>query len=287
MSVQDQHDLNSLPDDWWQEEGHCKGFAKNLFSQHIIGLYAQVREKNEIRKVIYSGVLIENNGILLWLTAGHVIDELREAESKSEITLESLQWVDTFEEIGPAGIISVGKNRQMYSFTDKHTDIGIIKIFGLEAMNIRSNENIRPIDGESLSNFRQIHPEGYHLVGFPNELAGDNGGAFEASFLCLPVQKTEYNDNWRTYESRSDGSWNDPQDFYGQILSFAENLNGQPDSIKGMSGGPIFAIERNKLHVNKLFHRLIGIQSRWVPTTRTIRAEPIDQILPLLAGIDP
>jgi len=74
--------------------------------------------------------------------------------------------------------------------------------------------------------------------------------------------------------------WNDPKAFYGQIIPFAEGSEFQPISVKGMSGGPLFSVERDPS--GRIGYRLYGIQRSEDKDERLIRVEPLHKILGLI-----
>ncbi|MGB6065009.1 MAG: hypothetical protein WBG50_09380 [Desulfomonilaceae bacterium] len=77
-----------------------------------------------------------------------------------------------------------------------------------------------------------------------------------------------------------DGFWSDSEAFYGQVLPFIDGGGFQPETIVGMSGGPLFSIERDK---HDQFHYfLFGLQSSWLWKSRVICVEPIQRVVAVM-----
>jgi hypothetical protein len=89
------------------------------------------------------------------------------------------------------------------------------------------------------------------------------------------VRQIEYRANAHTTKA----FWNDPEAFYGQILPFVEGSKYQPASLQGMSGGPLFSLERDPS--DRIRYRLFGIQRSEDRDERLIRVEPIHRCLGL------
>jgi hypothetical protein len=65
--------------------------------------------------------------------------------------------------------------------------------------------------------------------------------------------------------------WDHPTSFYGRIIDQADG--DDLARIEGMSGGPLFSIERTP--EGRMKFRLFGVQSSWLPEKRIIRAESL------------
>ena len=63
-----------------------------------------------------------------------------------------------------------------------------------------------------------------------------------ANLACLPIQKIEHSELPENIKE----IWKDREAFYGKIIEFTDDIQLQPNSIRGMSGGPLVSIEIDK-----------------------------------------
>jgi hypothetical protein len=183
-----------------------------------------------------------------------------------------------------AGFFPVGhRDFKRYFVCNDDTDIGFGILEGLDAQNITQTPGGNLLAVPLADKVSQIVPEGYHLVGYPGEYGeltesfdeetNKNHIATDNKLVTIPVQKVEY-----SLELGANNNFSrNPTVFYGQIVQFSGNLLKQPSSIKGMSGGPIFAVSRSSEYGFQYF--LAAVQSSWLPNTRAIKAEPISRVV--------
>jgi hypothetical protein len=173
----------------------------------------------------------------------------------------------------------------MFSGSEFGIDFGAIKIMGLDAQIMLNNNRTQVITELIWKDLHLAKPEGYYVLGYPQEWTdhhevrlSDNQilNSFRANLACLPVRQIEYRGEFHTDKE----FWNDPEAFYGQILPFVDESEHQPASVKGMSGGPLFSIERDPS--DRIRYRLFGIQRSEDKDERLIRAEPIHKIFGLM-----
>jgi hypothetical protein len=232
--------------------------------------------------------LLEYKGKLLWLTAEHVIDNLSQALSSPVFSLSVMRWIDDFDVPGAEAIPVNHSQLKMKSWTSEGLDFGAIIIPFLESQNLLANEKVSVMEERIWKNLMLASPEGYYVAGFPrswNEFnekpVGENKilRSIKADIACLPVKPLKPPNN-----SEDDHFWDKQGAFFGELLPFPDAPNLKVDNIEGMSGGPIFSIERTKDY--KIAIRLVGIQSSWKPAFGIVRAEPIDEIVEVLSEWD-
>ena len=105
--------------------------------------------------------------------------------------------------------------------------------------------------------FPPIEPDSYKLIGVPSELV-------KVDPESLRIKPMVYH----VYPIDSESSGFDETDvplFYGRV-----ELGNMADSIKGVSGGPIFAFQSTE--ENNLRYWLVAIQSRWRNVSHNIAA---------------
>ena len=279
------NEVKDLPDDWWRYTSTC-GVLSKWFIHHLLPLLISAKRDDEVHHMICTGFLLYHRDILSWVTAGHVVDRIEEILSTPSVDILRMRWLDGCE-IRGAESVPVGHNLSAFSAYESGIDFGIVAIPDLEALNIIEGGRVKFLTEEVWKNLHLAKPEGYYVFGYPREwvevqedrLAGNQIlGSLQANLACLPVKRIEYPG---PNPVRSE-FWNDPDAFYGEILPFADKPAYQPDSIKGMSGGPLFSIERDP--DGRIRYRLFGIQSSWLPSERKIRAEPISKIIGMMEG---
>ncbi len=275
-----------LSDDWWRSVGVCAVLC-DWFRRHIVCLYLAYDAKGERKHLLYTGFLLRYRGLLLWATAGHVIDELASVREDAGCQLRQMRWLDGCDTPHAESVIVHDRNLMMYSALGQGVDFGTAAIVGLDAANMMAGGRVKPITEEIWRNIEAASPDGYYLIGYPDPwlsatscFAADGSvhWSVRAHLSCVPLQKVERPPNGVSkHRARQEGA------FYGRILPFLEREGYQPESIKGMSGGPVFSIERDP--GGGIRYRLFGVQSTWWPESRVVRAESIQRILAVIGEI--
>lgn len=271
--------LLALPSEWWRLSAVSSKLSE-WFSQYIIGLAINAEYSGHYVHRVLSGFLVSFDNLLLWFTAGHVIDQLKNDLSCSDVRINRMRWLDRFAIKGAESIPITG----IEAFSSKEIgipqlDFGVIRISGLEEKNLRKNSRVKVFTPQAWYNAENSNPEGFYLLGFPKEslLISDElkeQPAMWINLVTLPIQRIKPG-------SSAEGEfWEDKDAFYGQILSFIDNNPySQINDIDFMSGGPIISIERDAKHGFK--YRLFAIQRGWLQKRRIIRAEPFNRIMPV------
>lgn len=274
---------HQLSDDWWKTAGTVR-ILLDWFRQHLIGLYVAVETNTGPNQGIYTGFPLMHRGYLLWITAGHVIDQLTDLFKRNDISVVRMRWVDNYHVDGAESIPLPTSAPKGISFTDMGVDFGFIFISGLERANILHNKKNQIMNSRAWGNIELAKPEGYYLVGYPKEWTTEDGSKtiegrsyrkFEANPICLPITSVQ-----RDQTQSHNDFWNDADAFYGRIESFSDGEMHEISDIVGVSGGPLLSIERTVS--GQIVYRLFGVQRSWSPNEQVIRAEPIQRIVSLI-----
>ncbi|MFV2044608.1 MAG: hypothetical protein ACC700_15410 [Anaerolineales bacterium] len=269
----------AMPNDWWQTV-RTSHILSSLFERHVLGLFVGGFQAGEYQHNFYTGFLLRHGNYLLWLTAGHVVDELNKILNSRDFEVTKMTWLDRYEGQGDEGVIVHNRNLLSKSWMPHGLDLGVIVVSELDAGNLLANKNIRLVEESIWHNLSSASPEGYYLVGYPkawNELTdgpqkeGKILRSFKADLACLPIQPIE-----PPSETSGNDFWSHPDAFFGRILPYVDFPEFDVDSLAGMSGGPILSIERTS--EGQIAYRLVGIQSSWLWSEGVIRAEPIDKV---------
>lgn len=277
--------LPDFPPNWWQNANIIEVLVKQ-FRKHILCLLVGGHANDEYQYYAYTGFLLDTGDKLLWLSAGHVIKNINDALVSPNFQVTTMAWLDDADFSG-AKSISVSRGRlKMKHWLENGLDFGAIIVPFLDAQMLRANPKVLSVREAIWRNLSNANPEGYYLIGFPRsrnahqeESAPNNKTlhSLVADLLIVPVEPIA-----RPILGDVESSWNTADGFYGQILPFLDWPDFQLGDIKGMSGGPIFSIERTS--DMQFVYRLVGIQSEWFSPTGQIRAEPIERIETALNG---
>jgi len=268
-----------LPPNWWQRADASSVLIK-AFKKHIIPLLVAGTVDQESQYNIYTGILLKHGETIVWLTAGHVVDELIKFLSSSRFKLTSIAWLDGYEITKAESVPLHRTDVPMKSWCDIGLDVGIILPSILDVGNLLRNDNVRPIDALIWKNLNQASPEGYYAIGFPrpwchrSQTPVSNNKVLnlvEANFACLPLKEIP-----PPPEFGGDPAWSNPEAFYGQILPYPDYPQFDLEDTKGMSGGPILSVERDP--DGRIRYRLVGIIQSFARGQSIFRAEPIKQV---------
>ena len=270
--------LMALPSDWWRLSGVTSRLWE-WFSQYIIGLAVSGEFSGHSFDYVLSGFLVSFDDLLLWVTAGHVIYDLKKELSHPAVRLTRLRWLDRFP-ISGAESIPIVSGLESFSSTEidiQGVDFGVIRISGIEESNLRKNSKVQFSTQQAWKDPEKSNPEGFYLLGFPRESfqitnESEDQPVMWVNLAILPVIRIQPKD-------KSCGPfWDDLDSFYGQIVPLADHSGSQPQDIAFMSGGPIISVERDPN--SGIRYRLFAIQRSWLKGKRIIRGEMVYRIFP-------
>jgi hypothetical protein len=270
---------SNISNDWWKRPKEIE-LLFSEFKKPIIGLLISHSSVILSKYNFYTGFLIEYEDHLLWITAGHVIDEI-EIILANEKETPIMRWFDGYPDINAASIPINFHKIRMNSWISSGLDAGVIDIAPLEREALLINKLIKPMNNKTCMRSEGVTPEGYFIVGFPrifniyNEKPAQGNKtlkSLQADYACIPLEKLEFpNDDPNTE------FFDKPDSFYGQLIDKQLDPLSFVKDIQFMSGSPIFSIHRAEDERVKC--RLVGILKKWLPETRRICAEPIDQVI--------
>ena len=280
------NDIRSLPENWWKTAAAAQTFSFYL-KPYLVQLSISYLLKGKTYRQPCTGLLIDVDGSLLWLTAGHVIDAIEDLRTDRTIRLLDLRWLDDFPNREVQTLPVSDHNFRAVSMYSSHEDFGAIFVPILDSTNLRNNPNIKPMIVRTGQPEIQDKPEGFVLVGFPWEQAKiverpetstKSRVILTSDIACLPLERIDPPDPPIREEF-----WDDPSAFYARIVDYTDHPGTQPEDIRGMSGGAIFSFSRfaQGLHIT-----LEAIHSSYKKRERHIRGEPIDRVLAALDALD-
>jgi hypothetical protein len=229
---------------------------------------------------IYTGFVMELKQHILWVTAGHVIDEIRQTLFSQNFTVSKMTWVDVFNKPGAEAVPVHDRNLYMESWYTTGLDFGVVIPGLLDSGEIMSNKQIKVITEEDWATAEDPTPDGHLIVGFPKILsnittkmleASRSGTPLDTKLVGYPIKRVPW-----AAPVLYDEFWNDPAAFYGEILHYPDNPDFEVSEIEWMSGGPVFSLKINDK--GKITYRLVAIQKGWDQGVM-MRAVPIDKII--------
>jgi hypothetical protein len=229
---------------------------------------------------VYTGFLLRHGKHLLWLTAGHIVDELDLILSSGNFEITKFCWLDNYDSPAANAVLVHRKDMLKRSWKDSLLDFGIVVPSVLDAGNLLSNPSVEIIEESIWRNLSQAEPEGYYAIGYPKSWTTHSSKKVSTSKILHSVEARLAILPLRGISPPSSLShipeWTDEDAFYGKILPFTDLPKFEVDDAKGMSGGPILSVERDPS--GRIRYRLVGIIQSWYQSESVIRAEPITKI---------
>lgn len=250
--------------------------AVAFMSRHFVALTCEyeIYQKDGTVKdrgtLVYSGFLLELHGFQFWVTAGHCIkDELHAGLSSGQMRIVGGSFMDCF------GFEANHKQSIPYTYElgdsyfveqpELGLDFALIPLNDLLAKGFAAN-NLIPITRKNWVHQPNLTFEFYRMLGIPKDRVikqvGKNG-----------VMQTYVGQAMVALDAISPDDLGEPPDDVKGSPSpawFTGRLDPgcKIESLKGMSGGPIYGFRRDK-DGNLLYH-VVALQSRWWPKPRTV-----------------
>ena len=251
-------------------------FARPLMGQLLLNL--QSTETAETRPIIFSGFFLRHGDRYFWITAGHVIQRLREIMQDDRVRIREVRLRDglplhgLYESSLPIDL----QSSPMFGLDcerGEHAglDFGMIGLSSFFVHGLASNPGTKFITSSSSGRLADVQAAGLYVMGTPSERVRQASAIdVETHIYCLPVSHIKRPSAGQPRLKRS---------IYGRLLGL-----GPPgfciDNIDGMSGGPVFAVESRG--ADAYGFRLVGIQSAWHRPSRTVRMTPITDVFHFL-----
>ena len=235
-----------------------------FLSRHLVGLCVTYRHKTQedaglpSRFTTCSGTLIIVEGILYFLTAGHVLKSLSELRGCGDVLIEGAALADIFgyRRISDTPIPFDLKNSKLWFIDDEELglDFGVIPLGPHYARLLLKNGMVALCE-ENWTTQHRANFEGFAMLGFPAERVSErvsDSSTVKIEATLIPVQRlATLQDDRKTKYPR----------FVGRVSP------GVPlKSLEGMSGGIILGFQEKP----QLTYCVVAIQSSWNPPARII-----------------
>lgn len=237
--------------------------AKSI-GRHFVSLSCVQHRPNPDEKLIhvFSGFLMEVKGEWFYMTAGHILRDVRTA----------LQSGSTFD-IWRLGDQTAGNRFQdtavPYAFdidqwfvledADSGLDYATVHIGGLYRKQLEAG-GVTALDKNAWGDHLTEHDH-WALAGIPKETVSYDGKTvISAKFVMAPITSCEAPQlAERTVQNK----------FFARLADDSEHF---VQDIDGMSGGPVFLL---RLVDGNWKYKVIGVQSSWYPSSRIVAVCPI------------
>lgn len=228
-----------------------------FFHRHIIPIYFTFKKDSDRACRIVTSFVMSINSQWLLITAGHCIDGIQENISKGYV-IERCRLIDCM------GINASYKDPIPFEYNesvatklsyDPHYDYGIIYLSEHYKRLLEAN-GVEPLTEEAWEN-QPDRIDFFKLIGVPSELSEATPDVARVASTLLDVIALP--ERPECFEET------DAPTLWGQIRI------GEPmTDINGMSGGPIFAFQRQEN--GELRYWLHAVQSRWFFSSKLIAA---------------
>jgi hypothetical protein len=241
-----------------------------LFMRHVVPILLEFERGQETHSRMFTTFAMEIRGNFVLVTAGHVLQDVRENEAKGYRVARArlLDGLGTSAQFRHAAPLDWDATQKAVPFRDHHNDFGLIFIDGMARAMLELN-GVVPID-ERAWDAEPTRADFYILVGAPSELSTPGFPLTKVASVVLTLD--------RLSEPPPELCETVAHRWYGRIRSLDPGFA----DIDGMSGGPIFALHHDGVEWR---YWLQAVQSAWHRPTRTVAACPTRQLGNLLAEI--
>jgi hypothetical protein len=238
-------------------EGSEPGLLSSL-QKHLVPIYFDLCRDSDRHQLILTAFVLEVRGIWFLVTAGHALKEIHAALSHG-YDLSHCRLLDfvgpqaSFEQEVPfeynaadAAVIDV-----------EGMDYGVIPLHPIHTRQLQAN-HVKSLDEGAWHSVPE-KLDTYRLLGIPAERVRFSEGRVTIGTVLTQVNAIADDDHYQ-FEGVTAPM------FYGTVTL------GELESIVGTSGGPVFGFRRTSAGYD---YWLIGVQSAWEKSSRTIAAAPV------------
>ena len=230
-----------------------------------------------------TGFLLRLVGRMYWVTAGHCVQEVLQVESHEDAQVMKVELLDARERMEP-GIPFADFFECLCPHPDVEVaDVAVVRVPDRIRRLLDANPLAVALNEEHLRGAEVTEGDGLCLVGVPDDLhtttCVERPGHVELSgsgaVACLPVRVSRA----LPRRDQDPAFWSNPCDKYHEVIIPPPSTGG-PQSVVGMSGGPVFSLTREGDQGVRCL--LVGVQSGWIEKSRVLRIVPIRALVLLI-----
>ncbi len=250
-------------------------FSERFFrtvGRHFVSLSCvqRVPGKAEERILVFSGFLVEAGGAWFYVTAGHILRDIQtslKAGGKFDIwRLDDQTAGNRFKGVAIPYAFDIG-NWLVIENKEIGLDYGAVQLDTICCMQLEAG-GVIPLGTIAWGDHLTEHDH-WVLFGIPSEtVVYDQETIITGRTVMIPLD--DHADEPALAGRKAKNQ------FYARLKDM-----GDVNEMDGMSGGPIFALKKIE---GKWLYRVIGVQSGWYRTTRTIAACPFSLLGSALEG---
>lgn len=244
-----------------------------FFGSHLVALcivYHRAETPDVPEFSAFSGTLLQIDDTVVWLSAGHVVEEVAAVMEDQSITVDECVLADAFgsafvsERPVPLNFVSA---RRTFVYDEAlGLDFGAVELHPHQVRLLKTN-GVRILKEENWAHQDNVTFDGYALLGLPDEFSSKvlpSDGRVEVSPTMITI---------RELEQPPPGSAKPYRRLVARILDPIPL-----ESVVGMSGGPVigFSISEN------VRYWIVALQSTWLEGSRTTFACPFPVFGPML-----
>lgn len=276
---------SELRSDWWRAPPIVDRLGPFL-ADHVLGLevVAQLGD-GPPRRELFSGCLFQFCDVLFWITASHCLEEIKKITTHKSVDRIFARWQDKCSIAGAKAIPLELRDMKNIGAGELGSDVGLA-FFRPNEHELVRRSGIRPFTIDEASSVTKPKPDGYYILGYPAEARVDHVEedaesyyvSFDAPLVCLASDLSlppEYHDEPASF-------WGRESCLYGEVELVDERGEEVLRSIKGVSGGPVISLRRKN---GRISYKLAGIQSSWLPESKIVRVERVENVIVLLGAV--
>jgi hypothetical protein len=255
------------------------------FARYLVGLCFCARKRElsgdpnkEIQCIFRSGFVLEMAGKWYWITAGHILESIDAAMKDDQLLVEQFRLLDGF------GANTIDKHYIPFDYpgawrfyeNDDHLglDYGVVELGPIEKYLLERN-NILYLKVEEDETCEGLPLDFFFLMGLPEDCVERSIRPIQGGYAVVGKPNPSFIHVEKSIDPPKAEKGKVYSRFVGQL-----NENSSAGGIDGMSGGPLVGMTSDGA-----VHRIVGIQSGWLPESRITFACALDAVIPRLTQV--
>ena len=180
-----------LPEGWWRIDELANMIGRH-FRRHL-EVIAEIDGKRH--RALITGFFLEHRSVLHWITAAHCLEHVTDLLEHPRVDVLTARWVDNFPGSAGRGIPVDVRGLKTAKLRSDQLDVGVVWPSAHETSLFRANPEFHPFSEEAWARKSHAEPEGFYVLGFPDEWREDRECetdelyelSFEAKLATVPI----------------------------------------------------------------------------------------------------